>query len=137
MKAINFNARKGQASVEYSLLLGLLFLILAVVLVFAYTKFTQFENESSLIQGRMAVEKLCNSVNEFAYFDDGSVQYFTVYLPKSYVSGSINDPIVNFRIGYSDVNCIVDSPVKGTLPASSGKVALKLEKINGEVVIGE
>ena len=130
--------RKGQSSVEYTLLLGILFVILVTVLFFVYSHYKNFENETGVLEGRMAVEKICSSVNYLAEFDDGSVNHITVFLPPAYDSSNsfVKTNLVNLRIGGNDINCITSIPVSGDLPNDSGEVKIKVKRTKNGVVIG-
>lgn len=129
---------KGQSSVEYILLLAVLFFVLVTLLVFAYGEYRSFENEAYILQGRMAAEKLCTGVDHISDFDEGSIEYIKLTLPRTYIapeSFAINN-IINLNIGGSDVNCITSVEVSGILPDNAGPVLIKVQRTKHGVVIG-
>lgn len=130
--------KKGQSSVEYTILLAVLFIILVVIISIVFSQYNKFERESDLLMGRMAVEKICNSVDHLSNFDDGSVNHIIIYLPPTYdpAQSYVKGKIINLRIGNSDINCVTSGNVRGTLPDTSGKIKIKIEKKNNEIVIG-
>jgi len=129
---------KGQSSVEYTLLLGILFVILVSVLVFVYSYYKNFEKETGIIEGKMAVEKICSSVDYLAEFDDGSINHVNVFLPPGYDPSNsyVKTNLINVRIGNSDINCVTHVPVQGSLPDSSGKARIKIKRTKKGVTIG-
>ncbi|MCC7569836.1 hypothetical protein KO465_00645 [Candidatus Micrarchaeota archaeon] len=129
--------RKGQVSVEYTVLLGLFLFVLLGVIIFAYSQYKNLENEIYVLEGQTAAQKICASIDHISRFDKGTVQHIEVYLPPNYnpEKSFLKDNVINLRVADSDLNCVSQIPIDGQPPSSYGKTRLILERTDRGVVI--
>ncbi|MCD6477476.1 MAG: hypothetical protein J7K87_00545 [Candidatus Aenigmarchaeota archaeon] len=115
---------KGQAAVEYMIIIGIAIAILTplFVIIDSYT----YESKQDL--RTKALEDGLDSIAESAnmvYFQGYPARIsVTVYIPQGVILTNVTGDFIRVRLesknGYNDVISVTDAPVNGTLPTSSG-----------------
>ena len=114
--------RKAQAALEYMMIVGLVLVILAPIVLYAYQ-----QNEISVrtSQARLAVSQISAAADSLYAQGPGAKTFIDVFLPSGYGSQSfISDGIIALKIqtpaGTNDIIEVTKANLTGSLPADSG-----------------
>lgn len=133
-------SNKGQTSVEITVILGIMLLVLVIFLV-ANT------NTSAIFQSKFSKDQVQNSLDsvasaaEFVYAQgSGAKKEVLITVPNSVQSASVGNRTLTFNLfptgdfeSSVPVYKIVDFTISGSLPTSSGNYIIQVKSLGGYV----
>ena len=130
---------QGQSSLEYVIIVGLLFVILTPLVYYAVNTSSE---RIKVSQAEDAVNTIATAANEVYALSPGSKKYVWVAIPGgvqlAQVSNSEVSLTISWGVGTSDIVAITKSPVLGSLPSDKGTYRISVELLpSGVVLIGE
>ncbi len=118
----NMGVRRGQAALEYMMIIGMVLIILTPMIYYAYQ-----QNETAIrsSQARLAASRIASAADSVYAQGPGARAYLDVLLPSGYSQQSfVSENVVNIRVstpaGINDVIQIAKANMSGSLPAEPG-----------------
>ncbi len=130
---------KSQASVEMTVILAALLTVFVIILSVNSDISSLFTSKYSKDQANLALNSVC-SYAEFVYNQgEGARKQISITLPSNIYNSSISNQTIEFnlyssKVGYySQIYCLLDFDVNGTLPNSSGDYIITLSSVGSFV----
>ena len=130
--------RKGQSSIEYVIIVGLILVALIPLFIYSINK---VNSEIKINQADDAVTSVANAANIVYSLGPGTKRFVQITIPSGVVSSLVNGTIVQLLLhiygSTSDFYATTIVPVSGTLPTEKGTYTMALESLeDGTVRIG-
>ncbi|MEK6817075.1 MAG: class III signal peptide-containing protein [Nanoarchaeota archaeon] len=130
--------KRGQVSVEYIMIVGIVLLLLIPIF---YVSSEKISNEVKVSQANDAVTSLARAVNVVYSLGPGTKRFIEITIPGGVESTEVNGKLIQIRLhlfgGTSDVYATAITNVSGYVPSERGTYHLPLEaQEDGTVRIG-
>ena len=127
---------KAQVATEFLVIVSVSLIILIPIIYFAF--FYAFESTTS-----SEVQRTANNIADTADYiyslGNGSQATIQVSIPQGVINSSVTNKTISFKIGnragISDVIAVTKANVVGTVPSSVGIYKIKLQNLNGLIII--
>ena len=133
------DAGRGQAALEYAMVIGLVLIALIPVL---YISFTDTGSKIRDTQASDVVNTVAGAANTVYSLGPGSSKYISIDVPEGVVSSAIQDNQVGIKVnlynGVSDVFSTIKGNISGAIPITPGLHRLSITYLdNGIIYVGE
>lgn len=130
--------KKGQSSMEYVLIVGIILVILVPLFVYSINK---VNSEIKINQADDAVTTVANSANIVYSLGSGTRKFVQITIPGGVVSSLVNGTLVQLQLhiygSTSDFYSTTIVPVSGALPIEKGTYIISIEALDdGTIRIG-
>ena len=128
---------KGQASLEYLVITAFILLIVGLLAAFS---FLTLGDSLEVQKAATAANRIADAATVIVAAGNGSVSFVKVELPNNLISSSAIGNVISIRLsagsGFNDVTAYSEADLTpAALPSSPGVYSLKLEVVDGNVVI--
>ncbi|MCD6549749.1 hypothetical protein J7K41_03520 [Candidatus Micrarchaeota archaeon] len=117
MKYFHVTMRKGQVSVEFSVIIGLIIAFLIPGLTLVAYQSNVGRTDYALSEANLAVSRLANEVNIVGATGSGSAVYVDVYVPPTFEGFNVTDREIIMSVrtdaGLNDVFRVTDYQLEG------------------------
>ncbi len=130
---------RGQASIEYLALVGIVLAFIIPVWLYMTSLNTQTGNELSLSYAKNAAKQIAD-VSSLVYSQGPPAKVsLKLYIPSGVINASLqgNNIVFNVSVGnsYTDVFAVSSAPLNGTLPTEQGTYNIAIQAVGSYVQI--
>ena len=128
--------KRGQASLEYAIIVGILMVILIPLFYYALHRSSETVKSS---QAEDAVNSLAAAADEVYSLSPGTKKYVWINIPAGVTSAQIqNATEISLRLGVydqtGDIVSITKAPIVGTIPTAKGTYRIAVELLDSGIV---
>lgn len=130
---------KGQAAVEWVVILAASLIILFIIISIASDYLSQLTTSKSMTEAENSVNDLASAAKQVYYQGVGSRQQVFITIPDGIdpsKSGIINNRTINLNVLGTDVPVITDFDIRGKIPTTPGGYTVWVTAEKGYVLIG-